>query len=1484
MAEVTWNERAWCEQARALARKGDDGAGEPVRAARLGRMLAHVEAGWRIRGTFDGHSGDPGGDRIRRSVVRGLADLRRAVDDLLAKVEPDGEAERLAAAKLREWIARERSTLQAVLTNPQVDPFRRLLSLDAIRGDLEWFGLLLDRLEGDPGPGPAAWLEVELAKVRRLLEDEPRRPKARARRAALRARCERMRGILLERRVRKELDAALEEAAPERLAAVRNKLSRLQARVGALEPVADAADDSASDSGSHPTIDPDVERPGDDPVAWTKALAARRAEVAERIDESLLAMPPAQASAACARIVQGARDELAEMIAFLQDAPMRRAVLRLETAEEDMDRLTATMQTLRRAGRRAPEERRPTSEDCRRLDDALGDVRRLHGTIRGEWQEKLLTFRLQNLLGRRGATLLDNVVLALIIALSLLIVGETLLDRSGGLSHSRLALFAWLDLAVCSGLMAEFLLKWTLAPARGVYFVQHFVIDFLASLPFGFLAFVMDEQLSPGGEQTLWLLRYLRFARILEILFFLRLAMPVVRLARLALFALRLSDRLVRRNAGLLNRNVILFEPNQTNRAESSDRHRLALLRGEVQAAESNLGRRLHREQQDALAARRLSDLAVRLGFLPDRQIEPLSEHRDGREIPVEALVERLIQLTPETLVDRMGQTFVASVDGYLRVLDAPIVRRLPLIRSLVAHREKSPAEAVALAANYVGYAVQRGLDLIYFLADLQATLSPAIFLDRLGLTLVNATRTPAKRLLWLGTLFLVLFVTVNVVGFLSAFRPFVDGVQQKLGWPVIVLGCVCLGFWSLGSWLRRIANQSADFCERLVEAQFAAQTKTFKARRSEQDARFLAERVVDPEIALRSSDDHVPGLYRDVPTAAADVEAIFVSPQTRFANRELSFLRNIRLLYQDYLDGSPFHRSDVKTSVQLLGNLALTNLRRSRIESLLGENRALGRLDMSRAGGLLGGPYLWFNYITRIIVQETAVLLLDYNTHAVPLDRLACSSPGARRAFQEWLGKRLRIAPDEVRLPAPNVAESSPAPEPPQAPRAARRFEASAFLETVEFTAIDFLAEDAGRDAEILERFGPQVAQLVRRDRQQNVRRAFWSFPLQELPLAQRTINPYAFYESRLSGGRIAFFPFVVAAAFFKSVWVAVRGVYDGVHEILNPQVIRERDVPADAYAAAHRKIHRMRKPVFMGSLWLRARLDVEYLGLQLPTAPAVLGFDSTMEADLDFIGASRKDRIVAERIRRDHQRRLAWTARWLARFGWTFDELPAFLSREVPFLANRASEALRALVSACVLDHDDLATLGQSIEAITALAAYAADPASDLRRLPPGLPDPVVNPRRLWRPVPRQGPAFRRLFDLPAFAAYDPAARKRIVAFLRRHRRVTRGWYRVVMGQGGADPWAEVRARLHEVLLKTDLWSDQILILRSVQTLTMLDVHHNCELVWSLGGYEDPEPDEPPSAPRSGPAATAAGPGSAPDWWSDRPDAERERVASDA
>ena len=411
------------------------------------------------------------------------------------------------------------------------------------------------------------------------------------------------------------------------------------------------------------------------------------------------------------------------------------------------------------------------------------------------------------------------------------------------------------------------------------------------------------------------------------------------------------------------------------------------------------------------------------------------------------------------------------------------------------------------------------------------------------------------------------------------------------------------------------------------------------------------------------------------------------------------------------------------------------------------------------------------------------------------------------------------------------------------------RRREAGEFFENVEFTAMDFLAEDPRRDEEILGRYGDQVLELLRRDRRQNVRRAFRSFPLHRLPEAQRTINLFTLYETSMAGGRVLLLPFRLVAWAVRGLAVVVARIARLVREILHPRVLGVAGDPPDTYEAAVRKIHRMRKPAFMQSLWMRARFDVEYLGLPLPSVPISVGSDSLLETDLDYIGATRADRLQAERTRREQAERLAWIARLLDHLGWGFRALPGELARDFPHLTDRAGEAIRALVTACIVDHDDIATLGLSIEGLRLVIDHAADPANDLRRLPPGLPRPLVGRPQLWHPIRSRRRAPAEVIALPCFPRVDEARRRRILKAFRRHRRVVGGWIKVLASQGGDDPEETLRARLREVLLRTDLWSDQIIVMRTIQTLTMLDVHHYCELVWSLGGYAELEPGRPTS-----------------------------------
>jgi hypothetical protein len=1480
----------WCDQAQRLC-----GEPEASPVENLPGWLDAIEAGLRLRRQLDGLGQESAIESNRREVVRRLAELQVLAEAGMERLEAGSPNHQLVAARAKDGLTEARVAVRNVLSGLRLGPIHQAMSIESLRTDLEWLSTLVARVDGEEPHPVTAWLDVELERLRTWL----RTPQGRVPEPPdmpVVERCERVRAKLLERRIERELARQSVGWSADGLWAERFHLSRLQTQVETLE--LEEPGRTRGGEVSHETLrefprfdthpDRDDSPCGDGPDEWQSALKCRRIELADEAVDRLAGLDVQSRAEAGERIVQSAVDEVSETIAFLEDMPLRSAVKRLNLMRDDLQVLTESCQRwLREAKADRPpvpdtnfeaeagqddltadrvDEDDEASAARYRLRRQLRRARRLSRQIRAAWQEKLLALRMERLLGRKFVSILETTVLVLILVLFVMIAAQVVMEGTSpkGLSIRQHEFFAWVDLGICSVFLLEFALKLALAPHRFLYFARHFVIDFVASLPYGFvfhqIAVAQIESagaaVGAGAGAFRPLIRAGRIA-----LRFIRIASPILRLIRIPLILLRLSDRLVRRMAGLLNRNIVLFEPQETQKAESSDRHHLVTLRSELEHANNAIEARLDRDQRRQIAERILLDLEQRIDGLPAPEIDEAVEPPQGREIPVEKVVERLIQMTPERLLDRAGPAFVRTVDRYLRLLDLPFVRRLPVIRNLVAYREKSPAEAVALAANYLGHLIQRGLNVVYFFADLHGTLSPPVFLDRLGATLVNATRTPAKRLLWLGSVFFFLFLIVNTLAFLKPLRGVVDKLQTLMGWPVIILGAICLIFWYLGAWFRKIANQSADFCERVVEAQFAAHTKNLKSRRRDQDAQFLTERVIDPELRLRAADDRPCE-----PIEHGDEDGDRRGPDL-FQNRELAFLRNVRLLYQDYLDGSPLHRSDTKASVQLLGNLALGNLRRSHLGHLLREGRSIDRLDLNRAGGLFGGAYLWFNYITRLLVQETALLILDYNRNAVPVDRLACSPEPMRRAFQHWLAGRLKVEPDDIWLPdvptaGPNgqdvgpatAQETAPVPKDRTVPlRPSPRREAGLFLETVEFTAVDFLADEPDRDAEIHARFGPQVAELVRRDRQQNVRRAFRSFPLHELPLASRTINPYASYEAHLAGGRIVLLPFTVARALGWGGVLAIRGIYRVVREILHPHVDRQQIVPSDTYWAALRKIHRMRKPVFMGSLWLRARFDVEYLGIPLPTAPASIAAPPLMETDLDYIGATRQDRIIAEQVRLQHQERLEWIVRWLDRFGWTFDELPTYLAREIPFLANRGGEALRALVAACILDHNDIATLALSIGGLKRVMAHAADSGQDFAKLPGGLPDPVINLRRLWHPVSRCKRLNTELFDLPCFPAYNPAQRRRIVRYLRRHRRVVRGWIKVVLGQGELDPWATVKARMRDVLLRTDLWSDQILVLRAVQSLTMLDLQHNCELVWKLGGYTRPEPGdaEPDAAP---------------------------------
>ncbi|MGL4461325.1 MAG: hypothetical protein ACRC1K_04165, partial [Planctomycetia bacterium] len=702
--------------------------------------------------------------------------------------------------------------------------------------------------------------------------------------------------------------------------------------------------------------------------------------------------------------------------------------------------------------------------------------------------------------------------------------------------------------------------------------------------------------------------------------------------------------------------------------------------------------------------------------------------------------------------------------------------------------------------------------------------------------------------------------------------------------YPLLVMGGICLVLWMAGEWLKRIANRTSDELDRVAEAQFAAQTKLIKVRHRERDLRFLQERIIVPELHLRSCDDAPAAEGGTAAVAAIDGEfhgragdapakptgglsshpLLESLPEVDARPEELIFLRNLELLYQDYLDGSLFHRNDTKTAMQLLGNVALNNLRQSNLEMQSKSRRRLKNLDVNQAAGaILGGPFVWFNYITRMVSQQTAKLLLDYNRHAIPLDRLASAPRHERERFREWMARRLGLPLQEIELPVPTgdlgdqvLVDPSP-----------RRKNAAPFFETVDFTAVDFLAGDADRESLLATKYGNQLMAMVRRDRENNVRRAFGTYPLHDVPASSRTINLFTLYDSYLARGQVLLLPFRLVGGIFRLAAFGCKALVRAVDDLVKQRVDDFADVD-DPFPVALRKIHRMRKPVFMESLWLRAECDVEYLGWTLPGVPAPKSSHTLVEKDLQFIGATRRDRLAAEKLRVEMGARLYWTSQWLELLGLDHHRLPDYLRRRCPHLASRSAEVTRAVVMAAVVDHDDLYTLGTSIVALQRLVPHAAQATSSRAPLPTPLPPSVDRRRSLWRPSSRRRMStIKQIFNLPGLPEYSDRERQWIVRYMKQYRRVVEGWAVVLGSQGGDDPLATLHARLDEVIRRTDLWSDQMIALRTIQTLTMLDVFRYSEMVWRLGGYEqstpatlmptlppgDPKPETPPASDRS-------------------------------
>ncbi len=1154
------------------------------------------------------------------------------------------------------------------------------------------------------------------------------------------------------------LAQAIESADDLSLAFVHDEIANWQAEATAI--CRDPRPEACFEALMHTTLlEFELQSHPADPTLLHQAFAEVRARLRESFRRAVDEFPPP--ASLVDTWTKRLTDRADTMLAAVDDLPAARGVLQLQQVISD---ITWHMQQVACPRR-----------DRRRLKRKLW-------RLRSEHQERALQDTLERQFGRRLVGWFELLVIVLIfVVLGLLIVEMTV-------EMSTTALF-WLhvaDAACCAIFIWEFFYKLTWVPGKTRWFLRHFLIDLVPSIPLG-LIFHSHLAGTTRGIRAMRLARFIRFARYVRVVGFLT----------------RGIDRLARQYGRLLNRNVILY-PTRAERLRARHDSASVLQRARrLRAQLRESWKHLLAEADDATAAGivqlRLDGWALcREAGLARRPPQAEMRTTAAREVPAEAMLRRLAAMTPQEVEDSLGGDLTGRLARVVRILARVPLRWMPVIRPYIPRitSRMGDAEVAAAAARSLAAGLKRHHDRWLWLADLYGTVSPSQFVDRIGTMMVRSSFRPAYRLALFGGIFLV---TKQLLAFTHLLRPVHEFLNRTVGPTLMLLGGICFVVLGIGWWLKRLAREATEFYERAAQAQFLPLTELIRSRTMQRSINVLYRRVLQPEWELESTlsqadeQSRIEQFQQRVHTALLGVGEDFRSGSTA--------LDRVVLLYRDSLDGAMYVDNDTRTTSQLLGNPSV-----QQVLSLSGRvnrqfRKQLSLLDLERQKSLLGGPYLWFNFISKSIAHSVACLIVDYNRHAIPLAELPLVSPAERRRYESWLHASGH-------------------------PQGEGETDAAMYVTTA-FTALHFLDFDPTRDRDVEERFGPEMLARLRRDRSHMIRRIFGTYPLHRLPKEQRILNLFTVYETWLSGGRALFLPLFLLARSLQYVGKFFRQIAKAVGEVRNLRRGTDADAAEADFVTAVRKIGRMRSPVVYATIRLRAMIDPEYLGVTRPGEETV-PLDPQMDADLRFLDAEPQDVLPLRQERRRAEADMRRLARLLD------DGLLARAAASVglPDEAFNTREHLRAATVAFLGDYRNVRSHLAAREVLNEVFTMAI-----MENLAPPryFPQP-----RLWR-------RFRRYWAhyCQENPGTDAAAQKCAWAAVVGNRD---GVQRALLSwdQLGQDAAAKGEAILGNLLRHPSRISEQLVTVRAIQTLAMLDVLDYREHVFHLGQYGETG-DEP-------------------------------------
>ncbi len=303
----------------------------------LPELFDAIDAGLGLRRQLDALGPDERIASSRRSVVTELLVLQQRAVGKLGGMAPTTPRSQQVASRVKGWLAETRNAVRTVLAGVRLGPLHQALAIEGLRTDLEWFSVLVARIDQETPHPVATWLDVELDRLRSWLgtavasERDPRDE-------PVRAGCERLQAVLLERRIERELARTPVGMSADGLWAERFHLSRLQTQVETLV-LSQAANRPGERISKSTGPEPGLPVFAASPINRLAALERRRTQLADDAFDRISALDLASRDESCERIVRTAADEVGETLAFLEDMPLRRAVTRLKLMREDLERL-----------------------------------------------------------------------------------------------------------------------------------------------------------------------------------------------------------------------------------------------------------------------------------------------------------------------------------------------------------------------------------------------------------------------------------------------------------------------------------------------------------------------------------------------------------------------------------------------------------------------------------------------------------------------------------------------------------------------------------------------------------------------------------------------------------------------------------------------------------------------------------------------------------------------------------------------------------------------------------------------------------------------------------------------------------------------------------------------------------------------------------------------------------------------------------------